>query len=733
MAGPANGHEFFSLLEKSQLLDAELIEKLRPQMATHRETEPKRLATTLLKNQLITEYHARQLIAGKYKGFYLARYKLLELLGQGGMGRVYLAEQISMERLVAVKLINGQKNKKQQEQAMARFRREAKAVAALRHPNIIQAFDYADEHGIPYIVMEYVEGIDTARIVHKFGPIPYQIAAEYGRQSAEGLEHAHRAGLVHRDIKPGNLLVDSSGQIKILDLGLVSAFDQKQDDSLTVDQDQLGTVDYIAPEQALDSKNVDARADLYSLGATLYSIMTGRVLFPDKSTAQKLLLHQTTAPEPLQNLVPEIPAGLAAIITKMLEKDPKQRYQSAHAVAEALRPFAIPKAPPYEMNAIKFRRQVYEGFLGKSPEPSQITVPTLGSQEPDKPVSTPKDGSSQTSGKLRQASMINVESSESIDDFSSLENEDYTQLVMEMPSIISRKAKKKKAKKKTLEPIQIVAVVGSLLGIVFAMWFGARSLRALAEDDQRYQQVEAYAETSSTAPANSIPTTPSSSTTPPNTTASSPTSAPTPPPAPVYQTSANPSSYQAVDLTSVANTVTTKGMFNEESNLGETLIFPSWDSKTVQNVPFTLIDPQGQQRSNAVLLHGTAGSRCHSRPRLLNIIVNSPGQAIFILGGVGGYCYPATVDQVGVMIVRVRYQDGQTEDHRFVNGVHFADYIRRVDVPESLFAFDLQGKQVRMLQLKPQQRKVIQSIDLIKDGDNATCPVVMAITVQQGD
>jgi serine/threonine protein kinase len=483
MAAPVNSLEFFSLVEKSQLLEQELVSKLRPQIASQKSADPKKLALTLLKNQLLTEYQARQLLSGKNKGFYLARYKIMELLGSGGMGRVYLAEQLSMERLVAIKLISLQKSKKRQDQALARFKREAKAVAALRHTNIIQAFDYADENGLPYFVMEYVEGIDTARIVHRFGPIHWSQVAEIGRQAAEGLQHAHEAGLVHRDIKPGNLLVDSSGLVKVLDLGLVSAFDQKGDDALTVDQDQLGTVDYIAPEQALDSKSVDARSDLYGLGATLYSIMSGRVLYPDKTTAQKLLLHQTTEPEPISSLVKEIPAELATVIHKMLAKKPVDRFQSAEEVAQALKPFAVPRTPPYDLNAIKYRRSIYEGFLGKSPEPARITVPTLGSPELEKPESTPtRDSSSPSSGQLRRASAINVESSEVVtDDFSSLTDES-SQMAMEMPSIVGRKKRKPK-KKSGIELTRWIILAGVVVGVVVAAWLGTYAIRAMAVTD----------------------------------------------------------------------------------------------------------------------------------------------------------------------------------------------------------------------------------------------------------
>lgn len=709
----SNGQELFSMLEKSQLLDEEYIAKLRPQMEKHKQTDPKKLAATLLKNQLITEYQAKQLVNGKYKGFYLARFKLMELLGMGGMGRVYLAEQISMERLVAIKLINIDKGKKQHEQALARFKREAKAVAALHHPNIIQAFDFSDENGLPYIVMEYVEGIDTARIVHKFGPIPWQQAAEYGRQAAEGLQHAHKAGLVHRDIKPGNLLVDSSGHVKILDLGLVSAFDQKKDDSLTVDQDQLGTVDYIAPEQAIDSKNVDARADIYSLGATLYSIMTGRILYPDKTTAQKLLLHQTTDPEPMPNLVKGIPAELAAVISRMLAKKPEQRFQSAQEVADALKAFAQPKSPPYELNAIKYSRAVYEGFLGKSPEAAKITVPTLGSPEVEKPTAGAREAASQMGGKLRQASMINAGSSDpALDDFS-MAGDDYTQLAMEMPSVVR---KKKKKKKDQVTPIQIVAVVGSLLGLMLAGWMGSNAIRAFGKTD---------------APAYVLPL------------QSAPPSGPGPAvpaatPAPVAAAIAVPANpveataYQPIDIASVANSLTTEGMFNSPTDMHETMVFQDWGPKVFEHVPFQLITPL-PGKPNAIMLHGTIGAQAPQKPKLVTIPINAPAKAIHLLSGVAGYGYPMTGDPLTALVVRLRYDDGQTEEHQFINGRHFADYIKRTDVPESVFAFDLNGKQLRYLWLNPKRPNSIQSIEFAKDSNNGVCPIIMAMTVQLPD
>ncbi len=724
MANVATSQEFVALLERSQLLDAELIGKLKPQLEKHAQTEPKRVATTLLKNQIITEYQAKQLLVGKYKGFYLARYKLMELLGMGGMGRVYLAEQVSMERLVAIKLISLTKNKDQQKQALARFAREAKAVAALRHPNIIQAFDFANENGMPYIVMEYVEGLDTARMVHKFGPVPWKQAADYGWQAAQGLAHAHQAGIVHRDIKPGNLLVDSEGHVKILDLGLVSAFNQKNDDSLTVDQDQLGTVDYIAPEQAVDSKKADARADIYSLGATLYSIMSGRVLYPDKSTAQKLLLHQTTDPEPITNLVKDCPPELAAVISKMLAKKPEARYQSANELAKALAKFAEPKNPPYELNAIKYRRSVYEGFLGKSPEPDKITVPTLGSPEADKvdASSTPRTGASQMSGKLRTASMINVASDPAIDEFA-LPADDYTQLAMEMPSLIQRKKGKKKKKEQSPLPLQIVAVVGSLLGLLLAAWLGNNAMRAMAKSEDKssqYSYPEIYYQGQQAAPATPPPAAPPQPAPPPQPVA----------PAPEVTNPKESWKYTPVSLKAYCNTLTTVPMFNATASDIETMVLPEWKSLTIENVEFSLVDPEGKRVPNAIVLHGTIGAFSPNLPRRVEIPVKQKSLAVHFLSGVGGYCYPVIQDQSVVMRVTIMYEGGTSQQTQLLNGVHFADYIQRVDVPESKFATMAGSSQIRYLKIATDGQKMIESIILEKETDNGFSPIVLAISLQ---
>src|SRR3989442_406990 len=213
--------------------------------------------------------------------------------------------------------------------ALERFYREARAVAALDHPNIVRAYDIDQEDNLHFLVMEYVDGTSLQELVKKSGPLEPGRSAHYIRQAAMGLQHAHEvAGLVHRDIKPGNLIVDRGGTVKILDMGLARFFND-QDDMLTqkYDENVLGTADYLAPEQALDSHGVDIRADIYSLGATFYYCLTGRTPFTEGTVAQKLIWHQTRQPTPIKQMRPDVPDALRVLIDRMMSTDPAQRPQ----------------------------------------------------------------------------------------------------------------------------------------------------------------------------------------------------------------------------------------------------------------------------------------------------------------------------------------------------------------------------------------------------------------------
>ncbi len=297
------------------------------------------LLNRMVEAGMITRFHAERLAAGKYKGFQLGSYLILDQLGAGGMGQVYLAEHTAMQRLVALKVLPIFSS----EDAIARerFLREARAAASLDHPNIVRVFDLCQEGKLLYLVMEYVEGISLSALVGKRGPIDVAAACHYARQVAFGLQHAHQLGFVHRDIKPANLLLDRTGIVKILDLGLIrSEADAAM--ALTRQLDAhavLGTADYVAPEQAVDSSNVDIRADLYSLGATLYYLLAGRPLFPEGRTAQKLVWQQMKEPVPIDRLRPEVSPELADVVHTLLQKRPEDRYQTSLEVFEALEAF----------------------------------------------------------------------------------------------------------------------------------------------------------------------------------------------------------------------------------------------------------------------------------------------------------------------------------------------------------------------------------------------------------
>ncbi len=320
------------LVEKDQLTQA--LDALKQSDPTAFE-DGERLAERLIEAKLLTRWQCDSLLKGKYKPFFLGQYKLQGLLGQGGMSSVYLAEHTMMHCPRAIKVLPI--SRVDDSSYLARFKQEAIAAAQLNHPNIVQAFDIAEQDGRYYIVMEYVEGRDLQKLVKDSGPIDFDTAANYLRQAAEGLAYAHHKGLIHRDIKPANLLVDGRGVVKLLDLGLARFVDQKMP-SLTIahDENVLGTADYLAPEQAVDSHGVDSRADLYSLGCTFYYLLTGHPPFPTGTLPQRIYMHQNKAPASIYEDRPDAPQALVDLCLRMMAKTPEARCQTADEIAAAL-------------------------------------------------------------------------------------------------------------------------------------------------------------------------------------------------------------------------------------------------------------------------------------------------------------------------------------------------------------------------------------------------------------
>lgn len=335
------------VLEKSALLSSEEFESVKQEALDSPElyNTPEKLAKHWIQTNLLTKWQVMQLLSGK-AAFFLGKYKLLNLLGVGGMGRVFLAEHTIMHRKVALKVIS--KEFSNNPEALKQFQAEARAIATLNHINIVQAYNFESEGDRFYIVMEYVDGQSLEKRVLKEGPLPINDVISYLRQSAKALRHAHQRNMVHCDIKPDNLLLNQDGQIKILDMGIAKLNDPKkkgqvQETESTSDSQAkkdeshiLGTVDYLAPEMASGEVEADPRVDIYSLGCTMFFLLTGQVPYPETTLIERILAHQEKPPRDPRELRPDTPKELAYIILKMEEKKPEDRYQSMDEVLAAL-------------------------------------------------------------------------------------------------------------------------------------------------------------------------------------------------------------------------------------------------------------------------------------------------------------------------------------------------------------------------------------------------------------
>jgi serine/threonine-protein kinase len=391
------------VLRDSQLLEPVHLEEITEDLVAHYH-DPRALADLLVEWNWLTPYQAEQILKGAASELVVGPYHLLEPLGRGGMGEVFKALQRRLNRVVALKVIR-QDCVSQDQEAIQRFQREARAAAQLSHPNVVVVYDADQADNRHYIAMEFVEGTDLGRLVKETGPLPISQACEFIRQAAMGLQHAHECGLVHRDIKPSNLLVttkprgisgfhrrptlpgrpgervsghgektmiirtgranslaappredqstveppraikpvigpSSEAVIKILDMGLARLIDSSDNrlahQSLTEEGVLMGTPDYIAPEQARNARAADIRSDLYSLGCTLYFLLTGQPPFPTGTVVEKLLMHQLDDPQPIDELRPAVSAEVQAVVRKLTAKRPEDRYQTPAELIEAI-------------------------------------------------------------------------------------------------------------------------------------------------------------------------------------------------------------------------------------------------------------------------------------------------------------------------------------------------------------------------------------------------------------
>ncbi len=353
---PAN---FVKGLRRSGLLaDGELNQVL--QALSWNESDDKSdvssLAKSLIENQKLTPFQAKLLMRGRWQGLVLGNYAILEKLGQGGMGAVFKARHTRMGREVCLKVVNSAG--RQSPAVIERFRNEARTLAALSHPNIVVAHDANESKGIPYLVMEYVDGDDLAKRVRNEGPLSVAEALHVLIQTAGALQYAHAAGVIHRDIKPHNLVArqdPASGElsVKVLDLGL-ARFDTLMTNNpdasvlaaMTNTGVVIGTVDYMSPEQALDSRNADARSDIYSLGCTAYFLLTGLPPYDGETVMQRLIAHREQTPRSLCDLLKGgVTPALDAVVQKMLAKNPDARYQTMDELLADLQAVAAGRQP----------------------------------------------------------------------------------------------------------------------------------------------------------------------------------------------------------------------------------------------------------------------------------------------------------------------------------------------------------------------------------------------------
>lgn len=361
MAAALTLDSFLTLLQKSRLLTDGQFDAAQKQARKAEATTAEQAAGTLVAERVLTRYQANRLLDGRRRGLFIDDYKILEILGYGGMGYLYRAVELETDWEVAIKVLADRF--RFDKGRLTRFQLEAEAGLKLSHPNILRTRAIRrteDIYGvIHYMVMELVKGVSLRELLEiRRRTLYWRQSCDVICQAATGLHHAHQMGLVHRDVKPENLLIRSDGAVKVLDFGLAMIGGSEAEYSLAtiLGQNCLGTADYIAPEQSIDSLKVDCRADVYSLGCTFYFLVTGRVPFPAKSNAEKLDGHRNHRARPIRELNPKVPERVVKIIQKMMAKHPEHRFQTADEVRHILTPLARRKPIDFDFDGILAQR-----------------------------------------------------------------------------------------------------------------------------------------------------------------------------------------------------------------------------------------------------------------------------------------------------------------------------------------------------------------------------------------
>ena len=369
--------ELITTLTGSGLMAREEVDEFLAGLSEGEKPEDgEQLAKLLYRSEKLTKFQTQCVYQGKTRGLVLGNYVVLDRIGQGGMGHVFKAQHKKMRRVVALKVLPSQVSR--QKGAVERFHREVVAAARLTHQNIVTAYDADDADGVHFLVMELVEGVDLSKLVRRKGSLSVAKAIDYVTQAATGLQYAHDQGVVHRDIKPSNLLLDQSGTVKILDMGL-ARFERELHEStaaqsLTHSGQMMGTLDYMAPEQAMDTHNASAAADIYSLGCTLYYLLTGESVYPGETVAMKIIAHREESVPSLRDRRDDVSPRLEQVFQRMLAKEPEGRQGSMAEVIRELEACRGSGEESHETAAFSLGPTGGDPTVDQSPQDRDMTV-----------------------------------------------------------------------------------------------------------------------------------------------------------------------------------------------------------------------------------------------------------------------------------------------------------------------------------------------------------------------
>ena len=359
MTAPPVVNSFWQHLAESGLLAVRDVTAVSRELAMKGVKSDGDAARILVERKLITQFQSEWLLEGRSRGLCFDEFKLLDLLGVGGMGWVYQAENTKTKEIVALKVLLEQF--KHDRGMLARFQQEARAGLRLNHPNVVRTHRLGSAGGSHYVIMDLVEGPSLLEVLLRKKRLGWGQACDFARQALLGLQHAHEAGLVHRDVKPQNLLIQRDGTVKLLDFGLAMMREGETGEEFSMamifGHECVGTAAYMAPEQAEDSLSVDGRSDVYGLGCTLFAALTGDTPFAERSVTDVQKAHRAKAPRNVRDLAPSVPEGVANVVMKMLAKNRNDRYSTAGEAAAALVEWSQPAPIEFDFDKILNERK----------------------------------------------------------------------------------------------------------------------------------------------------------------------------------------------------------------------------------------------------------------------------------------------------------------------------------------------------------------------------------------